>query len=176
MSISLRFRVPGRLPSLLAIAAFATACASSSGGTEGKVPPATGVVAEGPLDPDTQKSFLSQPGSKTEIRVTPPAGAAAFTFVIDETRPVGKGTAYFGHVAGAPGSSGTVFVAESTIAGTIRIPGRGIYVLGSRAGGRPVVRAADPAKLPPDHPPGYGLGGREGPKKPAGPVGNVGDT
>ncbi|HEY3203998.1 MAG TPA: M12 family metallo-peptidase [Thermoanaerobaculia bacterium] len=83
---------------------------------------------------------------------------------------------YLGHVEGADGSSGTIVVIGSVISGSIRILGRPVYVLATDRAGKPVIRAVDPSKLPPDHPAGYGARPGRRPSQPPRPTGTVGDT
>ncbi|HEX7842258.1 MAG TPA: M12 family metallo-peptidase [Kofleriaceae bacterium] len=136
--------------------------------------PGSEIIGEKPLSAETQRVLLAGPAVGTAITIDPPVGPR-FRFVIDETQPAGRGTAYLGHVAGQPGSSGTIAVIGRTIAGTIRIVGRPIYQIATSPNGAPVIRAIDPSRLPPDHPPGFGT--RAGPSgKPPRPVGSVGDT
>jgi hypothetical protein len=138
-------------------------------------PPVTAIVAEGPLNPDGRQALLSRPAPASGVRLQPPEGQP-FRFVVDSAQPAGKGTAYLGHVEGAAGSSGTVVVIGAAISGAIRIPGRLVYVLATDRTGRPVIQAVDPAKLPPDHPAGFGSRPSRGPLEPPRPVGNVEDT
>ena len=160
-------------PYLLALSfAFLSACPYHPKPVPG--PTSSPVVAEVPLNAEGQKTLVSRPQPSRIVPLQPPEGAP-FRFVIDSVQSAGARVTYIGHVEGVAGSSGTVVVIGSAISGTIRIPGRFLYVLATDRTGKPVIRAVDPSKLPPDHPKDYGSRQGKGPSKPL-PVGNVGDT
>jgi hypothetical protein len=149
-------------------------------GPKPEPPPVThvsAVVGERPLSPETIKAFASHPAVGTAVPVEAHDGAA-FKFVVDEVEPAGKGVALNGHVEGAPGSTGTIVVIGETVAGSIHVLGRPVYVLTRTADGRPIVRGIDTSKLPPDHPPGFDhpIKSKGGGKPPTGPGDNPGDT
>lgn len=132
------------------------------------------VLAESPLNPDARQTLLAHPAPGTGVPLQPPDGPA-FRFVVDSVQPAGKATTYLGHVEGSSGSSGTLAVLGQTVAGTIRILGRPVYILATDRSGRPVIRAVDPSKLPPDHPEGFGSTAGGGPLSPP-PIGLTEDT
>ena len=135
------------VPCLLALT-FAEGCRwhkkyPHTGPDPGSPPGSGAVLAEGALNPDARQGWLARPAAGTGIRVEPPGGPA-FRFIVDESRPLGRGTVYQGHVEGAAGSSGTVAVLGQAISGTIRIPGRPVYTLATDRSGRPGARASAP--------------------------------
>ena len=107
------------------------------------------VVAEVPLDDEAVAAIRSK--SKPTFAVTLP-DRSRVVVVVDRVEEKGRSLSLLGHLDGQPGSSAVVTVVGEALAGNLRGKGDVVHVIAMSPEGKPVIRAVDPRKLPPDDP------------------------